>query len=53
MPKEITKWNRGVGGIKCSCCREGTLSEAKRGFHRAIRRKVKAWLTSLNARNTE
>jgi len=41
MAKSTTKWQSGPGGMKCGCCRCGSLAEAKRGHNRAARRRAK------------
>lgn len=39
--KSTTKWQAGPGGMKCGCCRCGTIREAKRGHNRVTRRRAR------------
>jgi hypothetical protein len=38
---EKSKWVCGPGGIRCACCRRGSLRDAKRGHRRAVRHAAK------------
>jgi len=37
--KSTNKWQDGPGGMRCPCCRMGSLRQAKRGHNRAERRR--------------
>lgn len=39
--KQTTKHVFGPGGIACSCCREGSRSDAKRNHSRTARQQAK------------
>jgi hypothetical protein len=39
--KILSKWICGPEGLRCPCCRKGTLRDAKRGAARAARRQGK------------
>lgn len=38
---------RGPGGIKCSCCRVGSMRYAKTKHHRILRRRMKVFLRNV------